>query len=268
MIRLVLAAAALLSMPAAAHAAKAVKPGAVRLDPALGYVLVRAGPVIGKKHKASPLFFWRYDAARQAIRTTAKKDPARIAKGEDAGFNIGTVPLELTGANESAFLMAVTPGEYVFHGTATTCFCLGSVAFTVRPGVVTDVGTVHQASPAAAEGFAEFAGVRASPDLVERGYVLADIASVTPADASARMPAALAGLAVEPAVLRPDQRFVNVAGTRAGYAGGILVNRLHGLPPVVNADGSSMVARHRADNPDRPIGPQPAASDTPQPAKR
>lgn len=266
MIRSMLFATALLMATPPAFAAKPVKPGNVRLEPAMGYVLVRAGPATGDKGKVAQLYFWRYDPARQMIRTAARKDANRVPKGEDASFVIGSRPFEQLGTTESAFLIAVTPGEYVFHGTETTSFALGSYGFTVKPGVVTDIGTIHQGYPGTAV-FPEFAQLVTSPDLVKRGYPTA-VATMTAATETTPVPRQLSNVPVERAVLNPDRRFVNGGSIRPGYAGGVFANRMIGLPPMTSGDSREWVKALQTAEPGAKIGPTLAPkSPPPTPAK-
>jgi hypothetical protein len=49
-------------------------------------------------------------------------------------------------ADEKTFLLTVRPGDYIVGGVdigiMNSCMCLGTVKFTARPGVITDLGYV------------------------------------------------------------------------------------------------------------------------------
>lgn len=225
---------------APAEAAKRLKPGQVQLDPALGYVLVRVGPKIGKKEKAPNIYIWRFDPASNRLRTTRKSDPSRVAKGEDVSVFFGDRPF-VTTTGESAFLASVTPGDYVIHGTESTCFCLGSYRFSVKAGEVTDIGTVIVAREDGGTGYEELRSHRVASDLLDRPFAVTDIIAVRPAGEGDPIPADLAQAKIVRAELVADVRFPNTGPTRVMYPGGLLVNRAAGLPAPVSGDMKALV---------------------------
>lgn len=264
--KLILTAALLLAGTAAspAEAAKRIKPGVVSLDPKLGYLLVRAGPTLGKKGKIAPLHFWRYDVERRDIRFARKKDPNPVPKGEDASAWIGDRPFS-TGVGASTFLVSLTPGEWVIHGTDTTCFCLGSYRFTVEPGAVTDIGTIITMRD---DGSGEDPALKRHPvsqDIVtERQYLLNDQMLVRPAVDSDAVPREIAGFKVTRAELIPDARFLNRGNTRIGYVRGLLVNRAAGLDDPVTGDGAEVVAMVKQDGGEDGLKPKPVVDEPKQ----
>jgi hypothetical protein len=163
-----LAGAVLVAAVPVAHAAKGLKPGAVILDPTLGYVLVRIGPTNGKKFKSPALYLWRFDPATNEVRTRRKKDPARVPKGEDDSVVLGD-RVFLGGERSSVYIASITPGEWIIHGSYKTCLCLGSYRFTVAPGEITDIGTVLIASEAGGLYVPDLPREPLAPDLEDQG---------------------------------------------------------------------------------------------------
>jgi hypothetical protein len=225
-----------------AQAAKGLKPGAVVLDPALGYVLVRIGPTLGKKRKASTLYLLRFDPATNEVRTRRRKDPARVPKGEDDSVALGD-RVFLAGEDSSVFMASITPGEWVIHGSYKTCLRLGSYRFTVAPGVITDIGTVLIASEATGYDVPGLTREPIASDLEDRPYAVPDDIVIKPATSADALPGEVAKLSVIRAELIPDIRFTNRGNLRYLYYGGILINRAIGLPKPVSGDGRAMVGR-------------------------
>lgn len=225
-----------------AHAAKGLKPGAVTLDPALGYVLVRIGPTSGKKFKSPALYLQRFDPATGEVRTRRKKDPARVAKGEDDAVSLGD-RVFLAGDRTSIYIASITPGEWVVHGSYKTCLCLGSYRFTVAPGQITDIGTVLIASEAGGLYVPGLQREPLAPDLEERPYAVPDAIMVKAAMDGDVLPPEMSGLPLKRAELIPDIRFTNRGNLRYLYYGGILVNRAVGLPTPVSGDARAIVDR-------------------------
>jgi hypothetical protein len=240
------AVAAVLLAGAPAEAAKRLKKGPVTLDPKLGYVLVRVGPSTKASGKAPNLYIWRFDQARSEIRTGGKKDPARIAKGEDASATFGDRPFMATG-DAGVFITSVTPGDYVIHGTESTCFCLGSYAFTVKPGEITDIGTVLIGPENGESKAPELGKLKLAEDILEREFAVNDAMIVRAAAEGDPLPAEVKALPLRRAELKADVRFPNRGPVRFLYPGGLLINRAEGLGPLSPGDGRDMVKRLRGD---------------------
>ena len=172
---------------------------------------------------------------------------------------LGDRPFMSTGET-GLFIASLTPGDYVIHGTETTCFCLGSYAFTVRPGEITDLGTILLGAENGEALVPEIREQRLSPDLLEREFVITDAMLVRPAADGDPLPPEIAGLPITRAVLTPDVRFPNRGPTRYLYPGGLLVNRAPGLDAPVSGDGRAMVERLRAGEDEREVAliPPPA----------
>lgn len=252
-----LAAAAMLLQSAPLDAAKRLKKGALKLDPKLGYVLVRVGPTAGSKGKAPNLYIHRFDPARGELRTSRKADPARVAKGEDTTAVFGDRPF--MGAGEAGvFISSVTPGDYVIHGTESTCFCLGTYAFSVQPGEITDIGTVTIARENGLTKTAALKEYVLSDDLLEREFVVTDVIAVQAAREGDALPPEVGTARVTRAALTEGTRFLNRGTTRVLYPGGLLINRAAGLPAPQSGDGREVVARILAD--DKEVSAKPAAA--------
>jgi hypothetical protein len=229
------------SLPSgAALAAKSLKPGVVKLDPALGYVMVRIGPTVGKKFRSSPLYLWRFDPLTSEVRTKRKKDPARVPKIEDDSVSLGD-RVFVAGERTSVFLSSITPGDWVIHGSVKTCLCLGSYRFTVKPGEITDLGTVLIQSEAGGIDVPELRLESMSMDLLERPYAVPEAIFVKAAAEGDMVPAEVKDLVIKRAELVSDVRFANRAGLRYLYYGGLLVNRAVGLPKMASGDGKALV---------------------------
>jgi hypothetical protein len=237
-----LAGAVLVAAVPVAHAAKGLKPGAVILDPTLGYVLVRIGPTNGKKFKSPALYLWRFDPATNEVRTRRKKDPARVPKGEDDSVVLGD-RVFLGGERSSVYIASITPGEWIIHGSYKTCLCLGSYRFTVAPGEITDIGTVLIASEAGGLYVPDLPREPLAPDLEERPYAVPDAMMIKAAGDGDVLPPEVAAMAIKRAELIPDVRFTNRSSLRYLYYGGILVNRAAGLPAPVSGDTKVIVDR-------------------------
>lgn len=228
-----------------AEAARPIRPGAVQLDRQLGYVLVRIGPTLNQRGRAPHLYLWRFDPERNELRTARRRDPARVPRGEDAGAMLGRRPFMSTGET-GIFLSSLTPGDYVIHGTDSTCFCLGTYSFTVRPGEVTDIGTVLIGPENGASPVEALRQHSLSPDILGRRYAVNDVMLVQPATGAEALPPELEGLTVTRAELKPDVRFPNRGPVRLTYRRGLLLARAASLAPPANGDAASVVERLRA----------------------
>lgn len=241
--RAIIAAATLgLIVATPGNAAGRIKPGQFKLDAKLGYILVRVGPTQGKKLKSANLYFWRYDVARGDVRFAKKKDANPVAKGEDQSAFVGDRPF-VPGATSSAYLVSVTPGDWVIHGTDTTAFAMGSYRFAVKPGEVTDIGTV---SIYRDDGNSDEPALKRHPvsgDIVaDRAYLVGEQIMVSSAPSGEAPMSGLNGAPIVRASLVPDARFTNRGGTRPGYVAGLLINRAAGLDDPKSGDGAAMVA--------------------------
>jgi len=94
-----------------------------------------------------------YEAAKSAAYAKSGRKAGGLDKFDftyDGVPNLFSVPFkrELMELSDGRMVLAELPaGEYVlygegFSGFLVQCFCLGTVRFTLKPGVVTDLGTI------------------------------------------------------------------------------------------------------------------------------
>lgn len=237
-----LAAAAMLSGPLATTASAAekpakvqkiklepLKPGKIKLDPRLGYILVRMGPS-NASEKPTPVAFVRINA------TTGK--PFEVGVYEAGVPNLGTWTVvvnvgrsfgEVDG--QSVYLLSAYPGQWIISNVGETCLSLGTYQFEVKQGEIADIGSLLTAREDGKSGVPQLAGVTLSPDLVEFGTMMNIVMSTAlfaaPAEGTPALPAELAGMPVSKAALSPDFRMENRCQG--------LINRAASLPPMESA---------------------------------
>jgi hypothetical protein len=242
--RILLLALALLAAasPVAAKPLKAVPPA---LDPAKAYILVEyklmKNPFASfpGSRKTMPLttglVFGRYDPALGDIRGLGKARDNPVGPGQQAIEGFRNKPL-VKGAGTRLFLLEVEPGSWVVQGWGNTSFSLGSYAFELVPGSVTDLGIVT-AEPDWAEGqqppdggdilAAALAGPFAkSPDIAPIRVSFRPRGS-----GDLPLPAGIPAEMVRQPVFTPDAKFGN-------YLGG-LVNRIEGVNARRRAAGTT-----------------------------
>lgn len=227
--------AALALATAAPAAAKTLPKVPAALNPAKAYILVEykllRNPFAGfpGSRKTMPLkaglAFGRYDPALGDIRGMGKASSNPLPAGQQAIEGFRSKPLA-KGPAARLMLIEVDPGTWVVQGFGTTSFSLGSYAFELAPGTVTDLGIV-EAEPDWAEGQdppeagdvlkSAFAGPFAkSPDIAPMR------ATFRPRGASdIPLPAGIPADKVRPVEFIPGAKFGN-------YLGG-LVNRIEGV---------------------------------------
>ena len=103
--------------------------------------------------------------------------------------------------SEEVLLTSARPGTYVFGGfgvnnrvggLATASFCMGTVKFEARPGVITDLGTMVSARDNRATTIPELANWVSGKDL---GFVtIPDAVAIRPATSSTELPDQLKSL--------------------------------------------------------------------------
>lgn len=76
------------------------------------------------------------------------------------------------------YLLEVPPGDYLIYGlsltgaapTLATCFCLGTVAFTARPGMITDLGAFLMGNARILSDFPELATETGFGPSIDTGF--------------------------------------------------------------------------------------------------
>jgi hypothetical protein len=124
---------------------------------------------------AKKLKSWKAEA--DAAKRAKIKVPEKPEEPTRENFSIGAIELRYVAsfgpeyvfskdkvADKYAYMMRLRPGTYIYHGPAFynaqtygymgTCYCMGSVQFEVKPGVVTDLGNFLSNAPNAASDVA------------------------------------------------------------------------------------------------------------------
>lgn len=245
-----LAAILAVAAPAGAETLKAVP---AKLDPAKAYILLEyrlmpntmAGFPGSRKTLplTTGLTFARYDPALSDIRGMgrAEANPVPGKRGPIEAFRNREI---VRGDAARLHLIEVEPDTYVIQAWGDTSFSLGSYAFTLEPGTVTDLGVAT-----AAVDWAEGDKAATMGD-VFKGALLGGLIGKKPAIAPTRVsfrprgssdiaiPAALPSARVRPVAFTADAKFGN-------YLGG-LVNRIEGVNARLK-DGSMSSTRAGAN---------------------
>jgi hypothetical protein len=143
-----------------------------------------------------------YDAALPKLREKAKDKP--VPTLEEFAFDYGgpgNMLITKSGkfiqdGEIRTYLIEVPAGDYIVYGIGVggralvTCNCLGTVRFTARPGVMTDLGTyyadkVHKESPL------PYLEDNVGPSMFNYGWIMGQ--AVVPPTQDAPIPPALAG---------------------------------------------------------------------------
>lgn len=208
MVKVLLAVAALLAMPASA--AEVLRTPPPTLAPTGGYVLVRLGE--RAPDVWNPLTLAAYDEAAQDIRGKGRAKANAVPQGADRTVTIGAKPFIAEEGHVRTYLVALTPGRYVVQSGPTTCYCLGSYSFEVVAGRITDLGTIYLGPENGTSPWAQLKPLHSTADIEERGYTVADAMAVLPFRDGMSVPAAVAALLRQPADYRPAPRFGNHDG--------------------------------------------------------
>jgi hypothetical protein len=181
-----------------------------------------------------------------------KAPPAKPAAPDEATFSIGDIEARTAvqfgpdfayikdRANERySYAMAVKPGTYIWYGPVLfdpdqgfvgLCYCMGSVRFEVKPGVVTNVGNFLTAAPLAEQQ-------KSAPLLDIRhnggwtGFKVEVPAAAAPVDYG--VPASLEKWPVEQAVFTASGKFNNIYG--------VMISRLPPVPGVLAYERDQVV---------------------------
>lgn len=216
---------------------KPIPAAQLHVQPELGYIMVRVGPVadggnrfvyFGRLDPDTRRAIWVYGTTRPNERR--ELDAAMMSENDFIDHD----------ANTETYIVPVHPGFWVIGGATNhtwglsqfaagvTSFSMGSYGFEVRPGEVTDIGTILTAPQDGRSTVPELAASRVSDDIVHHGtlrnVLMTNALLVRAATETDRIPAVLQGVRVTRAALIPDVRFNN-------FLRG-LVNRALGLPPL------------------------------------
>ena len=197
--------------------------------------------------RAAPDLIRRYERQLQREPNRAGPRPSleNFAFLTDAPANLQNIeygrPL-VRGQPESVFLVEVLPGDYVLYGASYgsgalrpglhACFCLGTVGFPVRAGVITDLGQffgdmVHRVSSIpelrAESGFGPSSN----------GFLAPLGATVRPAQPGSAVPEILRTATVVSAEYRAVGKFFDPRATT--------INRLVAVPGVLDYDGGRVI---------------------------
>ncbi len=205
-----------------------LKPGKIKLDPRLGYVLVRLGPKESGKNPALSVGFNRIDPAtnKPFDFSTIDDIPKDFWRTAGVAINVGRSFGDADGAG--VYYVGFYPGRWVINGVGSTCLSLGTYAFDVKAGEITDIGTLLVARENGETTVPELKDAKLSQDLVEFGtlmnIVMSEALYVKSGAATPTLPAELKAWPVAKATLTPDHRSDNVCAT--------LINRVASLPPL------------------------------------
>lgn len=215
---------------------------AVTLRPDRAYVMIRS---LGF---ASAVFLLRepgaeelaaYESAKRAeyARKPRKEPIEAFAFAWDGATNFYsldmTKPIARPAKDTRIVLMEVPPGDYVVYGIGygkfiAQCHCLGSVGFTAKAGVITDLGTSLVAYAADPSPFPELRDETGFGAVAKMDFALF-AAGVRPRSESDVVPAALAGKPIEAAAYRAVGPWIDPARLHA--------NRLAAMPGVLEYRG-------------------------------
>lgn len=207
-----------------------LKPGKIKLDPRLGYVLLRLGPKPVGKNPSVSVGFSRIDPATNAFFDFKTPDdvPPDFWRTGSVAVNVGRSFGDVDGTG--VYLVGFYPGRWIIGNVGSTCLSLGSYAFDVKQGEVTDIGTLLAARENGEAAAPELKDAKLSPDLVEFGtmmnIVMSEALYVKPASSTPALPKELSAMPVTKASLIPDHRFDNSCMN--------LINRASSLPPLEN----------------------------------
>lgn len=143
-------------------------------------------------------------------------------------------------ATDRYYLIEAEPSSYVIAGqayTAThyvaTCFCMGSMRFVAKAGVVTDLGYILSDDPSRASPFPELRDLTGRGDRIDDGTNAIFVAAIRPAAVDTPVPEGLRSLPREPARFRAVGKFRNTFAH--------LINRLAPLEGILAYDEDRVI---------------------------
>lgn len=229
------------AMATASATAGTLKAVPTALNPAKAYILVEyrlmENPMAGFPGSSkyvplvSGLVFARYDPALKDIRGAGKAAANPVPKGQASGEPFRARVLAKTETGRM-LLLEVEPDTWVVQGWANTSFSLGSYAFKLQPGTVTDIGVAT-----AAQDWGEGDRAATAGDMFKMALLgpFAKRPAIAPMRVEFRprtagdmpLPDGLAASAVQPVQFMPNATFGN-------YLGGP-VNRIEGVDALAKA---------------------------------
>jgi hypothetical protein len=249
----------LLPLPATAADRIFVNGEAVTLDAGEGYVLVRTHHFsLGMSGTFMPqplLFRVLSDTEMAQVKALAQSDPRNWQDKVEPNIvePFADKPYLLVG-DEDYLLISLRPGTYILGGVAATSWglpsigavrsslCMGTVSFTVKPGVVTDMGAIFTARDDRPTGIPELANVVTGKPIGSEGTP--DIVALVPGAAATDVPPTIAAL---PSRVPANYRAV---GAMPNYVGAPL-SRLSPVPGVLDydKDGNAVDLKAKAPTP-------------------
>lgn len=238
-----LALAPFAAMPAQAQSAPAkvqkikldtLKPGKLKLDPRLGYILVRIGPKTSATDNPMSVGFSRFDAqtGKPVIGGDVQGLSAdfwrTVAVGVNTGRSFGT-----TADGAGIYLVSAYPGRWVISSVGasvygSTCLSMGTYAFDVKQGEISDIGTLLTGREDGQSPAAQLKGAKLSDDLVQFGtlmnIVMTNALYAMPASDDPALPPEMAAMPRSRVTLEPDVRMGNICND--------MPNRALSLPPI------------------------------------
>jgi hypothetical protein len=191
-----------LCMGSSALASTPIKPKHLdKINPNNSYVIVR---IMG----GEGIDLARYDPKTMR---TFWSSVASSRNDLDMAFVGGKYNIGLEGVNGAkTFIIQVAPGSWLVSGWTFYSFSMGTYGFEVKPGEVTDIGTIIV--------------THSNDDVTEANAATADTLLLVEPSAADTLPAELAKLNVHKASIVKDIRFGNIHH--------YLFSRALGLPPL------------------------------------
>lgn len=205
-----------------------LKPGKLKLDNRLGYILVRIGPRATAKDKPMPVAFSRIDPetnapfATEFVAAQGQEFASTMAVAVNTGRSFG----DSSGAG--VYLASAFPGRWLISVVGSTCLSMGTYAFDVKQGEITDVGLFLTGNEDGRSPAQELQASKLSEDLASFGtlmnIVMSNALYVKDANDEPALPPELQGMVRTRAALISDIKTAN-------FCQG-LIGRAASLPPI------------------------------------
>lgn len=220
----------------------------ISLSPDQGYALIRTQ----SPWKLFDVVFMRVPSDDEMAEYEKAKQTAFAKAGKNAGSydefkftydgppNLWSIPFKrsMTDIPGGRMLLAeLPPGEYVFYGEGYSgflyeCLCLGTVRFTLKPGVVTDFGTIMVAYASEKSAIPELASVTGLGSAARIDYAVFALGVRPPAGGEV-LPQGVDASRIQPAQFRAVGPFIDSQTT--------MVARLAPVPGVLAYDGGRVI---------------------------